>query len=418
MKVRAIRSSFVFGMLAVAGCTLGVNDGSLSDESSADLSEDGSLGSIQESLSKGKPGAVNGATDYCNSPANTCGVGEGDCDSNAQCAAGLICAPNNGPKFGFPNGWDVCAGSHCANRALDGDETDVDCGGSCGTCSSCIGTPGGENFCNGCLCGAGEGDCDSSSQCASGLACGVNNGPLFGLPVSYDVCVPTHCTNHVLDAASGETGIDDGGPCGTRANTCSGTPGSADFCVGCKCTSGSGDCDSDVECGAGLTCASDNGPRFGLPASYDVCVPAHCTNRVLDAASGETRVDSGGPCGLPRCGNGNVDSGEACDDGVNDGVLCSADCSTETEVGLIRWDCDQNAGVITGLRGTACISFPGSGASYLTFSSSNVQVTLYSNGDCTGRTKTVSTEINFCNDSFDQGGGLNDAVQSALVSRL
>src|SRR6185369_2782647 len=115
-----------------------------------------------------------------------------------------------------------------------------------------------------------------------------------------------------------------------------------------------------------------------LPASYDVCVPAHCTNRVQDAGNGETGVDLGGPCGS-LCGNGAMDSGEVCDDGVNDGVFCSSDCSVVPEVGQIRWDCDAAAGVITGLNGTGCVSFPNSGASFITFSSSAVEVTLYRN---------------------------------------
>jgi hypothetical protein len=419
MRVRAIRWSFVIGVLAVASCTLGVDDKSLSDESSGDLSEEGAIGSIQQSLAKGKPGAVNGSIDYCNDPASPCSSGEGDCDSNAQCApgVGLICVPNNGPRFGFASSWDVCAAVHCANNVLDGDETGIDCGGSCGTCSGCLGTPSTETFCSGCQCVSGQGDCDSSSECAAGLICATDNGALFGLPRNYDVCVPPHCTNDMLDAASGETGIDSGGPCGTRASTCTGTPGATDFCVGCQCASGEGDCDSNAECATGLACAVNNGPRFGLPAGYDVCVPAHCTNRALDAASGETGVDKGGPCGTPPCGNGVVNSGEVCDDGVNDGVLCSSNCSTETQVALIRWDCSADAGVITALQGTGCVSFPGSGASYITFSSSSVQVTLFSNGDCTGRSTTVTSDNNFCQHSFDQGGGLNDAVQSAKVSR-
>jgi hypothetical protein len=418
MRIRAIRSSFVLGMLVAASCTLATDDASLSDEASPDMLEDSALGSIQQPVAKGRPGAVNGALDYCNNSASQCTWGEGDCDSNAQCAPGLglSCVANNGPKFGFPTGWDVCAASHCANKVMDGDETGINCGGSCGTCSSCLGTPGSVTFCLGCSCASGEGDCDSSAECASGLICANDNGPQFGLPDGYDVCVPPHCSNRALDAASGETSVDDGGPCGTRGS-CSGTPGSTSFCVGCKCSSGYGDCESNAECSTGLSCGLNNGPNFGLPAAYDVCVPPHCTNRLLDAASGETGVDVGGPCEA-GCGNSVVDMTEACDDGINDGILCSADCGTAPEVAQIRWDCDAAAGVITGLHGTQCFSFPGAGASYITFASGGVEVTLYGNGDCTGATKTVTSNLNFCSSSFDQGGGLNDAVHSAMVRRL
>lgn len=420
MTARAIRSSFLVGVLAVASCTWGSDDDALSSEASADLLEE--AGSLGQSIVKGKPGAVNGAADYCNNAASPCGAGEGDCDSNAQCsgAAGLSCVANNGPKFGLPTGWDVCAPAHCGNKVEDGDETAIDCGGSCGTCSSCLGTPGSASFCSGCSCASGEGDCDSNADCASGLTCARDNGPQFGLPSGHDVCVPPHCTNLVLDAASGETGIDDGGPCGTRA-ACGGTPGSASFCQGCKCSSGEGDCDSNAECGSGLACSANNGTRFGLPPRFDVCVPIHCTNRVLDAADGETGIDEGGACGGgTTCGNGAIDGAELCDDGINDGVLCSADCSMPTEVAQIRWDCGSGAGIITGLQGTDCISFPGAGASYITFSSlpPEVEVTLYNNADCTGASKTVSSDVNFCQSSFDNGWGLNDAVNSAKVRRL
>jgi hypothetical protein len=328
MKVRAIYASFAVGMFAVASCTVSVDDESASN----DLGEERAPGQIEEPIRKGSPGAVNGAIDYCNNPASTCASGEGDCDSDAQCAAGLICALNNGLKFGFPKAWDVCVPSHCSDGLQNSGETGIDCGGACGACTACVGTPGDRNFCVGCQCASGQGDCDSSAECAPGLTCGTNNGSKFALPSSFDICVPAHCTNRVLDAASGETGVDVGGPCGTL------------------------------------------------------------------------------------CGNGVVDSGEACDDGINDGVFCSADCSTATVLGQILVDCDGNASVLGTLTGTDCIPL-GFGASYITFATSGVQVTLYSNGDCTGNTKTVSSDINFCADSFDQGGSLNDAVFSAKASR-
>jgi hypothetical protein len=112
-----------------------------------------------------------------------------------------------------------------------------------------------------------------------------------------------------------------------------------------------------------------------------------------------------------------LDSGEVCDDGATDGVLCSADCTSEPEVAQILVDCSSDATLLNSLRGTDCIVIADGGASYITFSSPDVQVTLYSNNDCTGESKTVSTEINFCDDTFDQGDGLNDQVLSVKVSR-
>ena len=420
MKAYGAASSLVIAMLAMVSCTAAVDDDPLDNENVERLNDEGATGHLSQPLLKGRPGGVNGAVDYCNNPGSLCSAGEGDCDSNAQCMAGLICAADNGPKFGFPAGWDVCVAAHCANKVQDGDETGLDCGGSCGACSSCVGAPGGANFCNGCQCASGQGDCDNNAECASGLVCGVDNGPSFGLPMSYDVCVPPHCTNGVQDAASGETGIDDGGPCGARATTCSGTPGSVNFCVGCLCASGEGDCDGDAECASGLKCGKNNGPRFSLPAAYDVCVPAHCTNLVLDAASGETSVDAGGPCGAGAavCGNGAIESGEVCDDGVNDGVLCSPDCQAAALVAEIRGDCDSGSQVVANVGGSACNSFGGVGASFLTFDVGSVSATIYAGPNCTGNSVTVSGDTNFCNTSFDQGGGLNDNVQSVMLHHL
>jgi hypothetical protein len=147
-------------------------------------------------------------------------------------------------------------------------------------------------------------------------------------------------------------------------------------------------------------------------------------NCTLDA----TNSVFGDPCGgtykhlyvqatCSNCGNGVVDNGEVCDDGVNDGVLCNADCSVQPEVAQIHLHCDAGSTVLNSLSGTECIVIAPGGASYITFSSADVAVTLFSNSDCTGDTKTVSTDLNFCDDSFDQGGGLNDQVQSVKVSR-
>lgn len=47
-----------------------------------------------------------------------------------------------------------------------------------------------ESYCSSsCKCGEGQGDCDSDSECQSGLVCGTDNGALAGCPASVDVCV-------------------------------------------------------------------------------------------------------------------------------------------------------------------------------------------------------------------------------------
>lgn len=129
------------------------------------------------------------------------------------------------------------------------------------------------DYCDGAVtCDLGEGDCENDAQCTAPLVCGDNNASQFGFHWSYEVCVPDHCTNGVLDAADGETGIDFGGDCGS---TCTGTNGDEEgFCTpGCPCDEGEGDCDTDDECATGLRCTGDQGGAYGLSANLDVCRP-------------------------------------------------------------------------------------------------------------------------------------------------
>ena len=56
----------------------------------------------------------------CGGSCGTCAAGS-DCVAPSDCATGYC-------------GDGVCAAASCADTVLNGDETDVDCGGSCGPC--------------------------------------------------------------------------------------------------------------------------------------------------------------------------------------------------------------------------------------------------------------------------------------------
>lgn len=71
-------------LLALAGC-----QPQPASRSPEELDPERYEGVSRSELTKGS-GGVNGATDYCNDPAYRCAVGEGDCDSSAQCQAGLV----------------------------------------------------------------------------------------------------------------------------------------------------------------------------------------------------------------------------------------------------------------------------------------------------------------------------------------
>src|SRR5262249_6024345 len=115
-------------------------------------------------------------------------------------------------KYGLALGVDACLPEHCMNRVQDGDETGPDCGSTCGSCACAnVGSGQAQHCTVWCTCVKGDGDCSFNEQCATGLVCGA--GVRWGK--SYNVCQAAHCTNGVRDTASGETGVDCGGPdCG------------------------------------------------------------------------------------------------------------------------------------------------------------------------------------------------------------
>ena len=169
---------------------------------------------------------------FCDDPACPCYAGEGDCDSDDQCAGDLVCGHDNGPNYGLPGGWDVCVPVFCPEF----DPNDPD-GALCNDPD--------------CPCEIATGDCDNDAQCAGDLVCGHDNGPLFGLPSGWDVCIDDACPVYDPDVHDWN------------------------FCTpGCPCGFGQGDCDNDDQCAGDLVCGHDNGPEFGLPSYSDACVLA------------------------------------------------------------------------------------------------------------------------------------------------
>ncbi|MFO0722773.1 MAG: trypsin-like serine protease [Myxococcota bacterium] len=177
-------------------------------------------------------------TAFCQ-PSCPCDVGEGDCDSDVDCRAGLVCRQNVGAEFGLPAGADVCAKPITAScPALDlAHPSDSYCD---------------QNRNSTCPCNVGEGDCDIDFDCGSGLICVHQTGPAVGLPSGYDICdyqPKLGCGR--FDPTRPDTG----------------------FCTPlCPCGIGQGDCDSDADCRGGLVCAHDRGALVGLPADYDICM--------------------------------------------------------------------------------------------------------------------------------------------------
>lgn len=262
------------------------------------LLDDESFATESSALTKTQ-GGTNGASNFCADPANPCNAGEGDCDADSECAAGLVCGTDNGRDYGFSRAVDVCVSAQCLDGIRNGDEEGVDCGGvDCPVCD-CSGLPAQDlaGHCTPeCPCPSGEGDCNVDEDCDTGLVCVENNGVQFGITNGADICVPASCDNGIQDPA--EVSIDCGGACGTVCpNACTSVPpnGNINRCsIGCPCAVQEGDCDSDSECDGTNICVDNVGDSFGFGSSIDMCLASSCTNGIQDGD--EDGIDCGPSC--------------------------------------------------------------------------------------------------------------------------
>jgi hypothetical protein len=146
-------------------------------------------------------------------------------------------------------------GPTCVDGRMNGDETDVDCGGS--RCEAC-GVNGGCRV---------DGDCVSGTRCEGGF------------------CRTPICANGMLDP--GEVAIDCGGDCpgcadGTACTTgedCRSGRCEAGVCTSCSDGVRNGD-ETDTDCG-GATCAACGGGRVCLAPSD--CRSGECTGGTCEA---------------------------------------------------------------------------------------------------------------------------------------
>ena len=170
----------------------------------------------------------------CCTDTKSCGVGQGDCDSDSDCLSGLKCGSNNClSDFNWGGSSTDCCYKPSPptptpppSRVCDKNDGNI---GSC-----CTDTKS---------CGVGQGDCDSDSDCLSGLKCGSNNclSDFNWGGSSTDCCYkPSSPTppSRVCDKNDARIG-----------SCCSVTK---------SCDVGQGDCDSDNDCLPGLKCGNNN----------------------------------------------------------------------------------------------------------------------------------------------------------------
>ena len=270
------------------------------------------------------------------------------------------------------------SGPSCDNGIQDGDETDVDCGGSCPeTCDDgemCMEDEdctsevcGDDETCQSPTCrdGVQNGDetgvdCGGSCDpCPSGRDCEDDDDCKSGVCVD-GMCVPPACDDEVqngdetdVDCGGGTCpGCDDGEMCMEGMDCMSGVCDPIDLtCTPPTCEDGvqNGD-ETDVDCGGGTCPGCDDGEMCmegmdclsGVCDPIDLtCTPPACDDGVMNGD--ETDVDCGGGT-CPGCDDGEmclegpdcmsmvcdpIDltcTPPACDDGLQNGDETDEDC--------------------------------------------------------------------------------------------
>lgn len=198
--------------------------------------------------------------------------------------------------------YDTSLAEQCNNSKKDGDESDVDCGGSCSPC-------------------AASRICRTDTDCASATCM---RDP--SRSIAANVCYEAACRNGRLDTT--ETDVDCGGSCAPCAverhcavdRDCLSAACIAATCYDPSCRNGKLDAlvsvadagvvagsESDVDCGGpcpacatGKACKEKEDCQIGTPCTNGKCGNPLCFNRTLDV--GETDLDCGGVC--PACGLG------------------------------------------------------------------------------------------------------------------
>ncbi len=305
------------------------NDGVMPRTCTTNLCRDGRV-------SGAEPAIDCGASEGC---ARLCATGQ-PCNTAADCV-GSACNVNT----------KLCVATTCFDGALNGDEADVDCGGSCaakcaigntcdystrqnvdcqsGVCATAASTlsPG---RCVASTCNDNRADVDETDIDCGGATCSARCPVGGGCAVSTDCgpgnvcnrrtnrCAPPGCDDAILNGQ--ESSIDCGGPtcvkcglaktCNTNVDCVSGSCFQG-RCVSGPCENGVKDTtEADVDCGgtcSGRACATGKTCTAASDCASNLCVGGVCSaDACLDRVRNgtETGVDCGGPTCTARCAAG------------------------------------------------------------------------------------------------------------------
>lgn len=229
------------------------------------------------------------ASGFCDSADSTCA-----CNEDGDCSGGDLCNTATAPNS--------CVAPGCGNGVLESgeacDDDNAVAGDGCGAAClveltyACTGNA----QCESGSCVSNKCVCDGDSDCGSGNLCNTGAAP--------PVCVAPGCGNGVLE--SGE-GCDD-----------------SDVAPGDGC---------DAGCLIELTYACSTGPECAS-AFCDAADNTCACNDDADCSGSDVCLISAAPnaCVATGCGNGVLESGEACDDGgTTAGDGCNAACLLELD---------------------------------------------------------------------------------------
>jgi len=246
-------------------------------------------------------GACKACVSATQCPASTTTCATATCTANACtstfAAKGMACADSGGTLC---NGSGTCVAISCADGVQNGNETDVDCGG--GTCAPC---PDGDTCkvgtdCTDKVCSAATSTCQTPT-CADGVQngnetdvdCGgtgymgaaacaacanyekcAKNSDCASMSCSSNACAPASCSDGVQNGT--ETDVDCGGAscvacangkkCGTSGANCLSKVCANGFCQVPTCTDGvQNGAETDIDCGGGMCGPCNPGEKCSVP---------------------------------------------------------------------------------------------------------------------------------------------------------
>ncbi|MEZ4294990.1 MAG: hypothetical protein R3B70_08425 [Polyangiaceae bacterium] len=268
----------------------------------ADITDDGSDCTLDV--------CQDGAATHPNAPSGTaCADGGFVCNGAGACVECI----NGGDCDSGVCISQVCAAPECMDDVANGDETDVDCGGSCPPCGTafmclvaadclsgvCTGNKCAAPSCSDTVENGNESDVDCGGnacpKCSTGKACNGNSDCVGGL-CTGNTCVPT-CTDTLKNGT--ESDVDCGGSCAAKCqngqvcngdNDCGSGHCSGNVCVQCV---GAGDCPATGNECVVATCTGNACGTMNLDQTHTLSTgqtAGDCQKIVCDGAGGTTSI--------------------------------------------------------------------------------------------------------------------------------